>query len=72
VSETAIRSAPLGRSGIEVCRLCLGGNVFGGNADEKASFAVLDTYPSWAGTSSTAPTSTRSGCPAIAAASRKP
>jgi aryl-alcohol dehydrogenase-like predicted oxidoreductase len=34
----------LGRSGIEVCRLCLGGNVFGGNADERASFEVLDTY----------------------------
>ncbi|MEP7106119.1 MAG: aldo/keto reductase, partial [Chloroflexota bacterium] len=30
--------------GIQVCRLCLGGNVFGGNADEKASFEVLDTY----------------------------
>ncbi len=44
MSETATRYAPLGRSGIEVCRLCLGGNVFGGNADEKASFEVLDTY----------------------------
>lgn len=44
MSETATRQAPLGGSGIEVCRLCLGGNVFGGNADQEASFAVLDTY----------------------------
>ena len=35
---------PLGRSGVEVFPLCLGGNVFGWTADEPASFAVLDAY----------------------------
>jgi len=34
----------LGRSGLEVSTLCLGGNVFGWTADEAASFAVLDAY----------------------------
>jgi aryl-alcohol dehydrogenase-like predicted oxidoreductase len=34
----------LGRSGIKVSTLCLGGNVFGWTADEKTSFAVLDAY----------------------------
>jgi aryl-alcohol dehydrogenase-like predicted oxidoreductase len=33
---------PLGRSGLRVAPLCLGGNVFGWTADEAASFAVLD------------------------------
>jgi aryl-alcohol dehydrogenase-like predicted oxidoreductase len=32
----------LGRSGLQVTPLCLGGNVFGWTADEAASFAVLD------------------------------
>jgi aryl-alcohol dehydrogenase-like predicted oxidoreductase len=32
----------LGRSGLRVAPLCLGGNVFGWTADEPASFAVLD------------------------------
>lgn len=32
----------LGRSGISVPPLCLGGNVFGWTADERQSFAVLD------------------------------
>src|ERR1700727_3507202 len=32
----------LGRSGLRVAPLCLGGNVFGWTADESASFAVLD------------------------------
>ena len=32
----------LGRSGLRVAPLCLGGNVFGWTADETASFAVLD------------------------------
>src|ERR1700722_19901313 len=32
----------LGRSGLRVAPLCLGGNVFGWTADEAASFAVLD------------------------------
>jgi aryl-alcohol dehydrogenase-like predicted oxidoreductase len=34
----------LGRSGIEIAPLVLGGNVFGWTADEKQSFAVLDAY----------------------------
>jgi aryl-alcohol dehydrogenase-like predicted oxidoreductase len=34
----------LGRSGIKVSPLCLGGNVFGWTADETTSFAVLDAY----------------------------
>ena len=34
----------LGRSEITVAPLCLGGNVFGWSADEKASFAVLDAF----------------------------
>jgi aryl-alcohol dehydrogenase-like predicted oxidoreductase len=35
---------PLGRSGLAVSPLCLGGNVFGWSADEESSFAVLDAY----------------------------
>jgi len=35
---------PLGRTGLQVFPLCLGGNVFGWGADEEASFAVLDAY----------------------------
>ena len=35
---------PLGRSGLEVAPLALGGNVFGWTADEAASFAVLDGF----------------------------
>jgi aryl-alcohol dehydrogenase-like predicted oxidoreductase len=34
----------LGRSDLEVFRVCLGGNVFGWTADERQSFAVLDAY----------------------------
>ena len=34
----------LGETALDVCRLCLGGNVFGWTADEQASFAVLDAY----------------------------
>jgi aryl-alcohol dehydrogenase-like predicted oxidoreductase len=34
----------LGRSGIKVSPVCLGGNVFGWTADEKTSFAVLDDF----------------------------
>src|SRR5436189_5866144 len=34
----------LGRTGLEVFPLCLGGNVFGWTADEPASRAVLDAY----------------------------
>jgi aryl-alcohol dehydrogenase-like predicted oxidoreductase len=34
----------LGRSDLSVSALCLGGNVFGWSADEKASYQVLDAY----------------------------
>jgi aryl-alcohol dehydrogenase-like predicted oxidoreductase len=34
----------LGRTGLKVSALCLGGNVFGWTADESASFSVLDAY----------------------------
>lgn len=34
----------LGKSGLEVSTLCLGGNVFGWTADEATSFAVLDAF----------------------------
>lgn len=34
----------LGRSGIEIAPLVLGGNVFGWTVDEKRSFAVLDAF----------------------------
>jgi aryl-alcohol dehydrogenase (NADP+) len=36
--------APLGRTGLDVFPLCLGGNVFGWTADEQQSRAVLDAY----------------------------
>ncbi|HET8699451.1 MAG TPA: aldo/keto reductase, partial [Gammaproteobacteria bacterium] len=35
---------PLGRSGIRVAPLALGGNVFGWTADEQRSFEVLDAF----------------------------
>jgi aryl-alcohol dehydrogenase (NADP+) len=35
---------PLGKTGIDVFPLNLGGNVFGWSADREASFAVLDAY----------------------------
>lgn len=34
----------LGASDLDVFPLCLGGNVFGGTADEQQSYAVLDAY----------------------------
>src|SRR5436190_21483833 len=34
----------LGRSGLNVAALCLGGNTFGWTTDQKASEAVLDAY----------------------------
>jgi aryl-alcohol dehydrogenase-like predicted oxidoreductase len=36
--------ATLGRTGLDVFPICLGGNVFGWTADEQESFAVLDAY----------------------------
>jgi len=41
---------PLGRSGISIPPLVLGGNVFGWTADETASFAVLDAFVAGGGT----------------------
>ena len=35
---------PLGRSGLEVSPLCLGGNVFGWTADAATSFRLLDAF----------------------------
>jgi len=35
---------PLGRSGLQIAPLMLGGNVFGWNVDEKTSFAILDAF----------------------------
>ena len=35
---------PLGRTGLKVSPLCLGGNVFGWSADEDTSFEVLEAY----------------------------
>ena len=35
---------PLGRSGLSIAPLVLGGNVFGWTADEKTSFAILDAF----------------------------
>jgi aryl-alcohol dehydrogenase-like predicted oxidoreductase len=35
---------PLGRTDLDVFRICLGGNVFGWTADEPQSHAILDAY----------------------------
>ena len=35
---------PLGASGIDVCPICLGGNVFGWTIDENRAMEVLDAY----------------------------
>jgi aryl-alcohol dehydrogenase-like predicted oxidoreductase len=37
-------TVPLGRTGLRVSPLCLGGNVFGWSAGEDASFEVLEAY----------------------------
>src|SRR5262245_9007507 len=42
--EHRMHLRPLGRSGLQVAPLALGGNVFGWTADEAASFAVLDAF----------------------------
>ncbi|HWF63017.1 MAG TPA: aldo/keto reductase, partial [Rhizomicrobium sp.] len=39
-----IEKRALGRSGIKVAPLCLGGNVFGWTADEAMSFKLLDAF----------------------------
>ncbi|MBL9122120.1 MAG: aldo/keto reductase [Planctomycetaceae bacterium] len=40
----AVTKRPLGKSGISVAPLALGGNVFGWTADEAASFEILDAF----------------------------
>lgn len=39
-----MKTRKLGRSGLEVSPICLGGNVFGWTADEPTSFAILDAF----------------------------
>ncbi|HUL96412.1 MAG TPA: aldo/keto reductase [Usitatibacter sp.] len=39
-----MRKRPLGRSGLSIAPLVLGGNVFGWTADEPTSFAILDRF----------------------------
>jgi aryl-alcohol dehydrogenase-like predicted oxidoreductase len=39
-----VKKRPLGRTGLHVAPLVLGGNVFGWTADEKSSFALLDRF----------------------------
>ena len=39
-----METRPLGRSGLMVSPLCLGGNVFGWTVDEKTSFSLLDAW----------------------------
>ncbi|MDO8353065.1 MAG: aldo/keto reductase, partial [Aestuariivirga sp.] len=39
-----MKSRPLGRTGIDIAPLVLGGNVFGWTADEATSFAILDRF----------------------------
>jgi aryl-alcohol dehydrogenase-like predicted oxidoreductase len=43
-SPAPLDPRPLGRSGIDVSSLCLGGNVFGWTIDEQRSFDVLDAF----------------------------
>jgi aryl-alcohol dehydrogenase-like predicted oxidoreductase len=42
--NTHMETRKLGRSGLKVAALCLGGNTFGWTTDQKASEAVLDAY----------------------------
>jgi aryl-alcohol dehydrogenase-like predicted oxidoreductase len=44
MAASALTRRTLGRTGLEVFPVCLGGNVFGWTADEEASRAVLDAY----------------------------
>src|SRR5579872_6332035 len=39
-----MKTRKVGRSGLEVSTICLGGNVFGWTADEPTSFAILDAF----------------------------
>ncbi len=40
----SVNQRPLGRSGLSVAPLALGGNVFGWSADEATSFSILDAF----------------------------
>src|SRR3546814_1852917 len=42
--EPAMQTRPLGRTGLEIAPLVLGGNVFGWTLDEAASFDILDAF----------------------------
>lgn len=42
--RVTMQARPIGRSGLSVAPLCLGGNVFGWTADEATSFAILDRF----------------------------
>ena len=54
----------LGRSGIRIAPLVLGGNVFGWTADEATSFDLLDRFVGCRpATRSTPPTPIRAGSP---------
>jgi aryl-alcohol dehydrogenase-like predicted oxidoreductase len=44
MADTPIELRPLGRSGLSVSPLCLGGNVFGWTIDEAMSFRLLDAW----------------------------
>jgi aryl-alcohol dehydrogenase-like predicted oxidoreductase len=44
IFRSDMRYTALGRTGLQVARLCLGGNVFGWTCDEERSYAVLDAY----------------------------
>jgi aryl-alcohol dehydrogenase-like predicted oxidoreductase len=40
--SSPMKPRPLGRTGIDIAPLVLGGNVFGWTADESTSFSILD------------------------------
>ena len=44
MTETSMQLRQLGRSDLRIAPLVLGGNVFGWNADEKTSHAILDAF----------------------------
>jgi aryl-alcohol dehydrogenase-like predicted oxidoreductase len=48
--ENAMEQVHLGRSGLKVSRLCLGTMTFGREADEEASFAMMDRFIDLGGT----------------------
>src|SRR5881394_1669815 len=43
-NNASMQLRPLGRSGLQVSPLCLGGNVFGWTVDEAMSFRLLDAW----------------------------